>query len=449
MKKATVMSLIAMLALAVNLVSSSSSADQVIADDLIVTSSTCVGFGCLTDGTEYFGFDTIRLKGDNLRIKFQDTSTTAGFPTTDWQIIVNDSSSSGRSYFGVDNVTSSRSVLRIFDGTGGAVVIGEGSTDSGANTMSVGSAGNERRITNVAPGVNSTDAATYGQLSAETTARAAADTTLQTNINNEATSRANADAATLSSANHYTDISIAAISGNANSSIAVNNTSGYANPSATGTDSVAAGGGAVASAPNTVAVGSNARATGTNAIAIGAGSLATGSVAVGTAATASNGGSAFGDFAAATGRASVAVGQGATSTGANSVAIGSNSTDGGQSNVVSVGSSGNERRVTNVADGIRPTDAVNVRQLARTEQRISNLREDSFSGIASVAALAAIPDPSPGKRNSLGIGYGNYKGENAVALGYKSEITSNIRVTAGVAYSSNNVTTNAGVGFSW
>jgi trimeric autotransporter adhesin len=105
------------------------------------------------------------------------------------------------------------------------------------------------------------------------------------------------------------------------------------------------------------------------------------------------------------------------------------------------------------ADGAGPNDAVNVRQLARTEKRlqnsISNLHEDAFSGIASVAALAAIPDPSPGKRNSLGIGYGNYKGENAVALGYKSDLTSNLRMTVGVAYSSNNVTSNAGLGLSW
>ena len=39
-------------------------ADQVITDDLIVQNSLCVGFDC-TNG-ESFGFDTLRLKENNL-----------------------------------------------------------------------------------------------------------------------------------------------------------------------------------------------------------------------------------------------------------------------------------------------------------------------------------------------------------------------------------------------
>ncbi len=55
--------------------------DQVIADDLIVQGSTCVGFDCVNG--ESFGFDTIRLKENNTRINFDDTSATAGSrPTT-------------------------------------------------------------------------------------------------------------------------------------------------------------------------------------------------------------------------------------------------------------------------------------------------------------------------------------------------------------------------------
>jgi autotransporter adhesin len=45
-----------------------------------------------------------------------------------------------------------------------SVAIGNGSVANAANTVSVGSVGNERRITNVAPGIASTDAANYGQL---------------------------------------------------------------------------------------------------------------------------------------------------------------------------------------------------------------------------------------------------------------------------------------------
>ena len=47
-----------------------------------------------------------------------------------------------------------------------SVAIGTGSTATEANTVSVGSQGNERRITNVAPGVNPTDAANVGQVNA-------------------------------------------------------------------------------------------------------------------------------------------------------------------------------------------------------------------------------------------------------------------------------------------
>ena len=66
--------------------------DQVIPDDLIVQMSLCVGFDCINN--EVFGFDTIKLKENNLRIKFEDTSV-APFPTNDWQLTANDSASGG------------------------------------------------------------------------------------------------------------------------------------------------------------------------------------------------------------------------------------------------------------------------------------------------------------------------------------------------------------------
>ena len=55
--------------------------DQVIPDDLIVQGSGCFGFDCVNN--ESFGFDTIRLKENNLRIKAEDTSV-GTFPTNDW-----------------------------------------------------------------------------------------------------------------------------------------------------------------------------------------------------------------------------------------------------------------------------------------------------------------------------------------------------------------------------
>ena len=57
--------------------------DQVIPDDLIVQGSACVGIDCVNN--ENFGFDTIRVKENNVRIQFDDTSVSAGFPTNTWQ----------------------------------------------------------------------------------------------------------------------------------------------------------------------------------------------------------------------------------------------------------------------------------------------------------------------------------------------------------------------------
>lgn len=69
--------------------------DQVIPDDLIVQGSACVGLDCVNN--ENFGFDTIRMKENNTRIQFDDTSA-AGFPTNNWQIRANSSAAGGVSF---------------------------------------------------------------------------------------------------------------------------------------------------------------------------------------------------------------------------------------------------------------------------------------------------------------------------------------------------------------
>jgi hypothetical protein len=80
--------------------------DQVIPDDLIVQGSACVGLDCVNN--ESFGFDTIRLKENNTRIKFDDTSVSAGFPANDWQLTANDSASGGSSKFSIEDITGSK-----------------------------------------------------------------------------------------------------------------------------------------------------------------------------------------------------------------------------------------------------------------------------------------------------------------------------------------------------
>jgi len=78
--------------------------DQVIADDLIVQGSACIGLDCVNN--ESFGFDTIRLKENNTRIKFDDTSTGTGFPNHDWQLTANDSASGGANKFSIEDITA-------------------------------------------------------------------------------------------------------------------------------------------------------------------------------------------------------------------------------------------------------------------------------------------------------------------------------------------------------
>ena len=85
--------------------------DQVILDDLIVDGSICVGFDCVNG--ESFGFDTLRLKENNLRIKFQDTSTAANFPTNDWQLTANDSANGGKNKFSIDDIDGGRTPFTV------------------------------------------------------------------------------------------------------------------------------------------------------------------------------------------------------------------------------------------------------------------------------------------------------------------------------------------------
>ncbi|HYK01495.1 MAG TPA: tail fiber domain-containing protein [Thermoanaerobaculia bacterium] len=85
--------------------------DTVIPDDLIVQSSTCTGFDCVNG--ESFGVDTLRLKENNLRIHFEDTSTSAGYAANDWRIIANEQPSGGANMFAIEDSTAGRNPFLI------------------------------------------------------------------------------------------------------------------------------------------------------------------------------------------------------------------------------------------------------------------------------------------------------------------------------------------------
>ncbi len=88
--------------------------DQVIPDDLIVQGSACVGLDCVNN--ESFGFDTLRLKENNTRIGFDDTSSTGSFPANDWQLTANDSASGGANKFSIDDITNAKTPFTITAG---------------------------------------------------------------------------------------------------------------------------------------------------------------------------------------------------------------------------------------------------------------------------------------------------------------------------------------------
>jgi len=87
--------------------------DVVTADDVIVQGSLCVGLDCVNN--ESFGFDTVRLKENNTRIGFNDTSV-GTFPSNDWQLTVNDSASGGANKFSIDDITGAKTPFTIIAG---------------------------------------------------------------------------------------------------------------------------------------------------------------------------------------------------------------------------------------------------------------------------------------------------------------------------------------------
>ena len=76
-----------------------------------IDGSLCVGNDCLEN--EAFGFDTIRLKENNLRIKAHDTSTVANYPDYHWQITFNDSANGGASKFSIDDISGNRTPFTV------------------------------------------------------------------------------------------------------------------------------------------------------------------------------------------------------------------------------------------------------------------------------------------------------------------------------------------------
>ena len=100
--------------------------------DREISGSLCVGIDCVNG--ESFGFDTLRLKENNLRLHFQDTSTSASFPTNDWRLVANDSSNGGLNYLAVEDSTAGRIPFRVEAGARADALYVEADGDIGIGT---------------------------------------------------------------------------------------------------------------------------------------------------------------------------------------------------------------------------------------------------------------------------------------------------------------------------
>ena len=168
---------------------------------------------------------------------------------------------------------------------------------------------------------------------------------------------------------------------------------------------------------------------------------------------------AAGSAALATGQNATALGYAATVSGSNSVSLGAKSDDEGRSNVVSVGATGAERQVSNVAPGTQGTDAVNVNQLntglgnvaTQLRNELKGVSKDANAGAAAAIAMANMPQAfTPGK-SMVAAGAGYYEGQTAVSIGV-SKLSGDGRWVikfSGSANTRGKVGVGAGAGFQW
>lgn len=105
--------------------------DVVHADDVVVFGSLCVGFDCVNN--EAFGFTTLKLKENNLRIELDDTSNSP-FPTTDWQIRANEATAGGAGLFAIDDLDAATTPFMILASAPQNAVVVDAQGDVGFGT---------------------------------------------------------------------------------------------------------------------------------------------------------------------------------------------------------------------------------------------------------------------------------------------------------------------------
>lgn len=288
---------------------------------------------------------------------------------------------------------------------GGAEAFSGTVVASTQGALSIGSAGNERQITNVAGGTQDTDAVNLRQLrSVANSAASALGGGAGFDVNGSFTGPNYALRGGI-----YTTVGAALTALDQQSGvIAGNNSSGYALASAAGADAMAAGYGARADGVRATAIGTQAQASGEESVAIGAGAVATRprQVAIGTAASTYS-------LPGLTSGASRAAQSGPTQ-------------------VVTTDAAGNLAAL--------PID------LAGLDQRIDGVaayaregRREARQGVAAAMAMTAAAMPSrPGKTSWSG-NTATYKGEWAAgfAVAHRLDVAIPVAINAGISLTGN------------
>ena len=294
---------------------------------------------------------------------------------------------------------------------------------STAGAVSVGTAGGERQITNLAGGTQDTDAINLRQL------RAVADN-LATSIGGGTTF--NSTTGLFTGPNFtirgtiYTDV------GNALEAldttlgvISANNTSGFADATSTGEDALATGYGSSASGDQAAAYGTNASAGGTNSTAVGYG------------ASASQANTTAIGYGASTSRA----GQMAFGTAANSytmpgiTSLASRAAQSGPVEIVTSDANGNLATVSAddlLGDIINLYEDVDVTDLRRL---INEVQSESRQGSAAAMAMAQAPMPSAPGRTTWAANMAIYKGEWASGFAMAHRLPTSVPVSVHAALS--------------
>ncbi len=94
--------------------------------------SLCVGFDC--PASPAFGFSTILMMENNLRVRFDDTSNSASFPNRDWELTANDTANGGANKFSITDITGARTPFTVEAGARNNALYVEDDGDIGIGT---------------------------------------------------------------------------------------------------------------------------------------------------------------------------------------------------------------------------------------------------------------------------------------------------------------------------